>query len=114
MISLTVLSLQQLSDSIEHKDRFSILKKLGVEDKDIDKIILKQISIYFIIPIAIAIVGFVIFIYNFYLIYSPIINSYIGDKTFVLSIVIALVLIICIYLCYFVATYYTFKRNIDK
>jgi len=67
MISLTVLSLQQLSDSIEHKDRFSILKKLGVEDKDIDKIILKQISIYFIIPIAIAIVGFVIFIYNFYL-----------------------------------------------
>jgi putative ABC transport system permease protein len=114
MISLTVLSLQQLSDSIEHKDRFSILKKLGVEDKDINKIILKQISIYFIIPIAIAIVGFVIFIYNFYLIYSPIINSYIGDKTFVLSIVIALVLIICIYICYFITTYYTFKRNIDK
>lgn len=114
MISLTVLSLQQLSDSIEHKDRFSVLRKLGVEDKEINKIIFKQISLYFIIPIAIAIVGFVIFIYNFYLIYSPIIYSYIGDKTFILSIVIALVLIICIYICYFIATYYTFKRNIDK
>lgn len=114
MISLTVLSLKQLSDSIEHKDRFCVLKKLGVEDSEINKIILKQISIYFITPIIIAIVGFVIFIYNFYLIYEPVISSYIGGTTFILSIIIAVVLIICIYLAYFTGTYYTFKRNIKK
>lgn len=115
MISLTVLALQQLSDSIEHRSRFNVLKKLGVEDEDINKIILKQISIYFVIPIFIALIGFVIFIFNYYILNSDIINSYIGDKTFIINIAIAMILMIFIYVCYFVSTYYTFKRNIkDK
>ena len=46
-ISFTVLALGQLADSIEHKDRFNVLRKLGVEEKYINKIVLKQISIYF-------------------------------------------------------------------
>ena len=112
MISLTVLALQQLEDSIEHKERFNILKKLGVEDREINKIILKQISIYFIIPIAIAIVGFVIFIYNYYALITQIIISYVGGINFVFNVVVALILMICIYVCYFIGTYYTFKRNI--
>ena len=112
MISLTVLSLKQLSDSLEHKERFNVLKKLGVEDKEINKIILKQISLYFIIPIFIAILGFIIFIYNYYILNTKIIISYVGDKVFMLNIVMALILMICIYICYFIGTYYTFKRNI--
>ncbi|GAA0824652.1 ABC transporter permease [Clostridium tertium] len=114
MISLTVLSLSQLVDSIEHKDRFSVLKRLGVEDKEISKIILKQISLYFIIPIAIAMIGVVIFIYNYYLIYKDIISIYIGDITFILSIVTGIVLMLGIYICYFGGTYYTFKRNVNS
>lgn len=114
MISLTVLALQQLSDSIEHGSRFNVLKKLGVEEDDINKIILKQISIYFVIPIFIALIGFVIFISNYYILNSEIINSYIGDKAFVINIVIAMILMIFIYVCYFAGTYYTFKRNIKS
>ena len=68
MISLTILSLSQLTDSIEHKDRFKVIKRLGVEDYEVNKIILRQISVYFIIPIAIAMIGIIIFIYNFYII----------------------------------------------
>ncbi|GAA0070935.1 ABC transporter permease [Clostridium sardiniense] len=112
MISLTVLALQQLADSIEHKDRFNVLKKLGVEEKEISNIILKQISIYFIIPIFIAIIGFIIFIYNYAVIFNSEISAYIGEKSFILNIKIALVLIVSIYISYFIATYYTFKRNI--
>ena len=114
MISLTVLGIQQLSDSIEHKSRFNVLKKLGVEDEDINKIILKQISIYFIIPILIALIGVIIFIFNYYILNSEVINSYIGDKAFVINIVIAMILMIFIYVCYFTGTYYTFKRNIKS
>jgi putative ABC transport system permease protein len=44
MISLTVLALQQLSDSIEHKGRFDTLRKLGIDNKETSKLILKQIS----------------------------------------------------------------------
>lgn len=114
MISLTVLSLSQLSDSIEHKDRFNVLKRLGVEDKEISKIILKQISVYFILPIAIAMIGVITFVYNYYLIYKDIISTYIGDTTFILSIVTGIVLMIGIYICYFGGTYYTFKRNVNN
>ena len=113
MISLTILSLSQLSDSIEHKDRFSVLKKLGVQGKEIDKIILKQISLYFTVPIAIAMIGVSIFTYNYYLYYKDIINVYVGDTTFILSIVFGVTLMIIVYICYFVGTYYSFKRNVN-
>ena len=112
MISLTVLALQQLADSIEHKGRFNVLRKLGVDEKAISKIVLKQIAIYFIMPISIAMIGIIVFIYNFFGLLSSQITSYIGDKAFVANIVVALILIISIYICYFAATYYTFKRNI--
>ena len=113
MISLTILSLSQLSDSIEHKDRFNVLKKLGVEGKEINKIILKQVSLYFIIPISIAMVGVAIFIYNFYLYYKDIITVFVGDTTFVISVGFGIVLMISVYICYFVGTYYSFKRNVN-
>ena len=113
-ISFTVLALGQLADSIEHKDRFNVLRKLGVEEKYINKIVLKQISIYFIVPIAIALVGVGNFIYNYYLMYQEVIATFIGGNLFILSIVTGIILTICVYVCYFVGTYYTFKRNIKE
>ena len=114
MISLTILSLSQLTDSMEHKDRFKVIKRLGVEAYQVNKIILKQISVYFIIPIAIAMIGVVTFIYNYYIVYKNIINTYIGNEVFILTIIFGVILMIGIYLCYFVGTYYSFKRNIDN
>lgn len=114
MISLTILSLSQLTDSIEHKDRFNVLKRLGIEDREIDKIVLKQISIYFIVPITIAMVGVAIFVYNFYLLYKDIITVFVGEETFILSIILGVSLMLVVYICYFVGTYYTFKRNVNN
>lgn len=114
MISLTILSLSQLTDSIEHKDRFNVLRRLGVESNEINKIILKQISIYFIVPITIAMIGAGIFIYNFYLFYKDVITAFVGDRTFILSIVFGIALMLAVYICYFGGTYYTFKRNVNN
>ena len=111
-ISFTVLALGQLTDSIEHKDRYNVLRKLGVEENDINKIVLKQISIYFVVPIAIALIGVGIFIYNYYLMYKEIIVTFIGFNLFIFSIATGIILTICVYMCYFAGTYYTFKRNI--
>lgn len=113
MISLTVLALQQLTDSIEHKKRFVVLSKLGIEQKEIRKIILKQISIYFIIPIFIAMIGVIVFIYNLFGLYAAPIKSYIGYNTFLLNIIVAILLMFLIYLCYYIATYFAFKRNVS-
>ncbi|ADL53978.1 ABC transporter permease [Clostridium cellulovorans] len=114
MISLTVLALQQLSDSIQHKGRFDTLRKLGIDDKDTGRLILKQISLYFTLPIIIAVFGFYIFFYAFASASRTLIDIYIGDKAFMFNISISLILIIVIYVCYFVATYYSFKRNVES
>jgi putative ABC transport system permease protein len=114
MISLTVLALQQLSDSIEHKGRFNTLRKLGIDNKEISRLILKQISLYFTAPIIVAVFGFYIFFNAFQSASSTIIDIYIGDKAFMFNISISLVIIIVIYLCYFITTYYSFKRNVES
>ncbi|WP_347707707.1 hypothetical protein [Clostridium sp. 1001271B_151109_B4] len=85
-----------------------------MEENEINKIILKQISIYFIIPIVIAMIGVAIFVYNFYLFYKDIIKVFVGDKTFILSIIVGVMLMISFYIIYFGGTYYTFKRNINN
>lgn len=112
MISLTVLALQQLSDSIEHKSRYDTLRKLGIDQKEIGRLILKQISLYFIIPITVAVFGFYIFLDAFQKANKTIIDVFIGDNAFMFNISISLLLIIVIYVCYFAATYYSFKRNV--
>lgn len=114
MISLTVLALQQLSDSIEHKGRFDALRKLGIDNKEICRLILKQISFYFTIPIIIAVLGFYIFFNAFASANRTLIDIYIGDKAFMFNISISLLLILIIYVCYFAATYYSFKRNVGS
>lgn len=114
MISLTVLALQQLADSIEHKSRFNVLRNLGVEEDKIYKIVLKQISIYFIIPVFIALVGVIVFSCNYFKVIETEISFYVGDKDFIANIVFAVILLISIYIVYFLGTYYTFKRNINN
>ena len=56
VICLTVLSLQQLLDASQYKYRFSVLRKLGVEDTYIGKLVLKQLGIWFGLPIVVAII----------------------------------------------------------
>lgn len=91
-----------------------MIRRLGVEKSEINKIVLKQILIYFVVPIAIAMIGVAIFIYNFYLFYKDIITVFIGDGTFALSVIFGVALMLVVYICYFVGTYYTFKRNINN
>jgi putative ABC transport system permease protein len=114
MISLTVLALQQLSDSIEHKGRFNTLRKLGIDSKETGRLILKQISLYFTMPIIIAVFGFYIFFNAFESASRTLIDIYIGDKAFMFNISISLLMIIVIYAGYFAATFYSFKRNIES
>lgn len=114
MISLTVLALQQLSDSIEHKGRFNTLRSLGIDKSEIRKLISKQISLYFVIPIVVAVIAFCIFLNAIASANRRLISIYIGDKAFIFNIGIGLLLIIVIYICYFAATYYSFKRNVES
>ncbi len=53
--SAAVLALQQLSEASDSLERYKSLKKIGVTEKLINKAILSQTLIYFMVPLGLAI-----------------------------------------------------------
>lgn len=107
----TIISIQSLSDSNKYKYRYKVLSNLGVKDEDIFKIVRHQLLILFGMPIIYPI------ILNFCLITS-INNIYkimLDSNTVYLSYFIGtLVEFLVIYAIYYIATYFSFKRNIKE
>ena len=58
-----ILALQQISETSSNKQRFSTLKRLGVNEKDLKKAIFIEVLIFFIMPLFLALLNFII-IYN--------------------------------------------------
>lgn len=108
-VALTILSVQQLSDANKYKFRYSVLSKLGLNEKEIDNIILKQLGVYYLCPllaaVAISIVT-ALFMSEKFVLYTGVHSSmflYYGMSLIILGF---------IYTIYFIATYVSFKRNV--
>ncbi len=56
LISATLLALQQVTDAVEHRQRFDLLRKLGADDPMIDGAIARQVGLYFLTPVAVALI----------------------------------------------------------
>ncbi len=56
LISATLLALQQVTDAVEHRQRFDILRKLGADERRIDGLIVRQVGLYFLTPVAVALI----------------------------------------------------------
>jgi len=98
--SAAVLALQQLSDISDSLDRYKSLKKIGVTDKLINKTILQQNLIYFMLPLTLAIIHSIVGMIVVNRIFSAFSSGIIGSS----SVMISLALVI-IYGGYFYATY---------
>lgn len=114
VICLTMLSLQQLLDAGQYKYHFSVLRKLGVEEKHIGKLILKQLRVWFGLPIIVAILVSAVVITYFIQIISAEISAYIGFGTLMLQIGITMGILIILLICYFISTWILFRRSINK
>ena len=114
VISFTMLSLQQLSDSSEFKHRFHIIRKMGVSNSSINKIIYTQMSIWFGLPILLA--GITAFISGQFYIRSTkeAIRLYIGMEDLYLSLYKMIITIVILFTCYFLSTWVLFKKNIGS
>ena len=86
VICLTILSLQQLLDAGKYKYRFSVLRKLGVEEQQIGKLVLKQLGVWFGLPILVAIIVSMVVIAYFIQTVSAEISAYIGSRALMLQI----------------------------
>lgn len=107
-VAVTVLSVQQLSDSAKYKYRYDILAKLGVSHTATDRLILKQLTAYYLCPaiLAILISGKMILFISRRFVDMTGVPTF-GGAFFVKSIF----LFLGIYLIYFAVTYIGFKRN---
>lgn len=112
VICLTILSLQQLMDAPYYKYRFGVLRKIGAAEQDISKLILKQLAVWFGLPILTAAGIAAILIVYFFRMFSVQIAAYVGfDKLFAQAGGI-LFLLLGLLGCYFASTWIMFRRSV--
>ena len=114
VICLTILSLQQLLDAGKYKYRFSVLRKLGIEEAQIGKLVLKQLGVWFGLPIIVAIIVSTVVIAYFIQTVSAEISAYIGFGTLMVQIGMTVGILLSLLICYFIATWILFKSSISK
>lgn len=108
--SSAILALKQLTESSDNKQRYLILRKIGCDEKMINRSLFRQIGIFFILPLTLAIIHSI-----FGIQFALELMSGIASKNVLLPSVIATVIIIgIIYGAYFLATYLGSKNIIKE
>ena len=105
--SAAVLALQQLCESADNVYRYELLKKVGVDEKVINKSLFTQIGIYFMIPLALAMIHSIVGLK-----FSQGVVSIVGNGSMMKYILITLLILIVVYGGYFIATYNNAKKMI--
>ncbi|MDU3662279.1 MAG: FtsX-like permease family protein [Clostridium perfringens] len=107
--STAVLALQQLSEASDSIDRYKSLRRIGVSQKMINKSIFTQVSIYFGLPLVVALVHSIVAI--------KVVNGFLTmfnrPDIGVSSLVTALIMVI-VYGGYFYATYTGYKSTVKN
>ena len=110
-VSLTVLSVQQLSDSHKYQFRYQILHKLGMGKKRISMVVAKQLFFYYLCPVILSVMisaVFILYVGRQFVIYTGI------HTKWGLYFGISVTGFLGIYSLYIMLTYFQFERNIAR
>ena len=108
--SSAILALKQLTESSDNKQRYTILRKIGCDEKMINQALFRQIGIFFGLPLVLAMVHS-IFGIQFILI---ILSGMADTKELIPSIIATTLFMGMIYGAYFIATYLESKNIIKE
>lgn len=114
VICLTVLSLQQLLDASQYRYRFGVLRKMGVEESDIGKLIVKQLSVWFGLPVTVAVLTAVVLILYFFSTIREQIAAYIGFGALAAQVAVTALTLSILLVCYFTSTWILFKHSVGE
>lgn len=110
-VALTILAVQQLSDSGKYKFRYEVLRKLGLNEKEINGVILRQLLSFYMVPAVVAVLlSSVIAIFTGHQFVKYTGASHNGFSYFGISLLV----FFGVYVIYFLATYIGFKRNVRE
>ncbi len=108
--SSAILALKQLTESSDNKQRYTILRKIGCDEKMINKALFRQIAIFFGLPLILAVIHSIFGIQFAMTIMEGLANS----EELLPSIIWTVIIIGIIYGAYFVATYIESKNIIKE
>ena len=108
--SSAILALKQLTESSDNKQRYAILRKIGADEKMINGALFKQIGIFFLMPLILAIIHSIFGIQFVMTMMSVLADA----KELLPSAIAAAVIIGVIYGAYFMATYLGSKNIIKE
>ena len=103
-----ILALKELSESSDNIEKFNMLRKIGVSEKDLNKALFRQIGVFFMFPLALAIIHSV-----FGIMFCNSILKTMGVSFNLPSVIITAIFIVFIYGGYFIMTYIC-SKNIVK
>ncbi len=106
--SVAILALKELTESTDNKERYNMLRKLGADEKMINKSLFRQIAIFFIFPLLVAIIHSI-----FGITFCSYIIETFGNEQLLNSIIMTAIFIVVIYGGYFLITYLC-SKNIVK
>ena len=89
-----------MSDSADNKERYGMLRKIGVDERMIDMALFRQIGIFFAFPLMLAVIDSI-----FCLKFVNLILSTMGMSSMMASVGTTAVFLVLIYVGYFVLTY---------
>ncbi len=108
--SAAILALKQLTESSDNKQRYLVLRKIGCDEKMINRALFRQIIIFFGLPLILAIIHSI-----FGIQFAMTIMAGLAKSEDLLPSIIATVIIIgIIYGAYFLATYFGSKNIIKE
>lgn len=110
IVSCAILALKQLTESSDNRQGYIILRKIGCDEKMINKSLFRQIAIFFGLPLILAMIHS-IFGIQFAM---SIFNTLASKEQLLPSIISTVIVMVIIYGCYFLATYIGSKNIIKE
>lgn len=110
IVSCAILALKQLTESADNKQRYIILRKIGCDEKMINQSLFRQIAIFFVLPLVLAIIHS-IFGIKFAL---TIFDTLASREQLLPSVIMTIIVMGIVYGCYFIATYVGSKSIIKE
>ena len=108
--SSAILALKQLTESTDNKQRYLILRKIGCDEKMIHQALFRQIAIFFMLPLVLAIIHSIFGIQFVLTMMSTLASS----EQLLPSVIATVVIIGVVYGLYFLATYLGSKNIIKE
>lgn len=104
-----ILAIKELSDSADNKERYAMLRKLGADDAMIHKALFRQMAIFFLMPLILAVIHSVPG-----MIFARKILEELSGGPLLPAVLVTIAIFGSVYGCYFLITYFTSKRMIKE